>query len=341
MTTTYQFDKCDYHERISTLVSPFLLHFRDLIKTYVWFHLLFCSLLVLEVFLFLFFFTFLAHSSLLAIALAVIFLTVFSYLILRLYFQAQKPEQFTELLQNYVQECKKFLSYEEGIAEHHVALANACSKLASALQGREYHYYKTPSIARSLSSTIEKFSCWWHWHDLHRMKEKILQYAIDEHIRLIRREPTSLELHAALANAYVMLSGLYIDPRKMEGSDEDRWIPHSEYHTILQEKFRITAKKAIEEFKILNEYAPNDPWVHSQLAYSYHDLQMPEEEIKEYETILKLRPEDHDIRFKLGVLYFKLGDNARGLQVYDVLKNVHYKKAEELIQYYGTSTIVY
>lgn len=334
--TIFQYDKCESSERISGLIPLFLTNFGKEIKSYVYFHLILWFLLITEVSLFLLFFSFLANSSLLSVMLAALFFTGFSYLILRVYLQAQKPEQFFELRQRYIEECKKFLKYQEGIVEHHMSLANACSKLAAALQGKEYHYY--PFISRLHSSSkplAEKFSCWWHWHDVHEMKELLLQYAIEEHIRLVRCEPTSLELHAALANAYVMLSGLYIDPRKMDGGDEERWIPHNDYETILRKKFRVTAERAIEEFRILSEYAPNDPWVHAQLAYSYHDLQMPEEEIREYETILKLRPDDKETLFKLGMLYFHQGYNARGLQVYAALKNAQYSRSDDLIQKYG------
>ena len=57
------------------------------------------------------------------------------------------------------------------------------------------------------------------------MKELLLQACIDEHIQLVRMQPTDLEAHAGLANAYVMLSGIYVDPRTFEGLDDDRWIP--------------------------------------------------------------------------------------------------------------------
>jgi tetratricopeptide (TPR) repeat protein len=75
--------------------------------------------------------------------------------------------------------------------------------------------------------------------------------------------------------------------------------------------------------------------VHAQLAYSYHDLKMPQEEIKEYETLLTLIPGDHEIIFKLGMLYFQQGLNAQGLRMYDQLKRTHFKKAEDLIKFYG------
>ena len=62
---------------------------------------------------------------------------------------------------------------------------------------------------------------------------------------------------------------------------------------------------------------------------------MPEEEIREYETILQLCPDDKETLFKLGKLYFEQGQNAKGLQVYENLKHSHYTKAESLIHFYG------
>jgi hypothetical protein len=186
-----------------------------------------------------------------------------------------------------------------------------------------------------LTSAFEKVSCWFYWKDVHLMKELLLQACIEEHIKLVRLEPTDLEAHAGLANAYVMLSGLYVDPRTVEGLDDDRWVPPNKYNETFKQKFRTTAKLAIEEFKILSDYAPHDPWVHAQLAYSYRDLQMPIEEIKEYEIILQLCPDDKETSFKLGKLYFAQGLNAKGLQIYETLKKSNYKKAENLMHFYG------
>jgi tetratricopeptide (TPR) repeat protein len=168
------------------------------------------------------------------------------------------------------------------------------------------------------------------------MKELLLTTAVEEHLKVVKCEPTNLEAHAALANAYVTLSSLYADPQKFHDYDEERYIPIERFSAQMQAKFRATAERAIEEFQILHDYAPEDPWVHIQLAYSYHDLQMPQEEIREYEIVLSLRPHDQDTLFKLGMLYFQQGMNAKGLRVYETLKRSHYKKADSLIKFYGS-----
>ena len=331
-------DKKTYPEQINKIIETITPQFYQIVRSYVTFNMLFLAAAVTEFVLLLFFFTFLVHSSILAFTLAIIFLTLFSYFILRVYFLTRKPEQFLDLRNRYMATCQNLINYREGIPDHHVTLANACYLFAAALQGKESYLYTPPHRFASFTPWLEKFSSWWHWHDFHRMKELLLQSSVNENIQLVKCEPTNLEAHYALANAYVMLSGLYVDPRKIEGyEDDERWMPTKQFMEVMQQKFRATAERAIEEFKILNDYAPNDPWVHAQLAYSYRDLQMPLEEIKEYETILKLIPNDKETLYKLGVLYFQQGMNAHGLRVYEELKETHYKKAESLISHYGNA----
>jgi tetratricopeptide (TPR) repeat protein len=332
------FDPYHYQEQMGGVIGPMAIRFDHVVQSYPFFNLVFLALIVGECSLFGIFFTFLTDSSLVAFSLAGIVLTVFAYFTLRLYWLSRKPEHFIGLRNEFIDTCKQVVHYQEGIPEHHLALANSLCKFASHLQEREYTYYAPPAFLKPLCTMMETVSCWWHWEDVHSMREGLLQQAIDEHLKLVKCEPTNLEVHVALANAYVLLSTLFVDPHKQEGHDDERWVHPKRTSETFQAKFRATAERAIEEFKILNDYAPNDPWVHAQLAYSYHDLQMPQEEIREYETILKLRPNDHDTLFKLGVLYFQQGLNAKGLRIYEQLRRSHYKRAENLIKFYGAYT---
>lgn len=324
-----------HQAKFSKLWIPFLQKFDRLITSYTFFNLFFLLLAGVEIACFVSFFTWLSNPSVLAFTLAIVFLTVFSYAVIRLYFQTKKPEQLAALCDFYETQCKEIIHYQEKIPECHLLLANALQKFVGELHEREYGYYAPPSLLRHFAPSLEKFSAFSHWKDVHQMKEMLLTRAVLEHLKVVKCEPTNLQAHAALANAYVTLSSLYADPRKYEGYDEERWIPPERLSKEMQNKFCLIAKRAIEEFKILNDYAPDDPWVHIQLAYSYHDLQMPEEEIREYETILRLRPDDKETCFKLGMLYFQQGANANGLKIYEKLKETHFKKAENLITFYN------
>jgi tetratricopeptide (TPR) repeat protein len=324
-----------YHEQIAKITQPILPQFDHLIQRYVLFNFLFIMAGVTEIVCLLIFFTLLTQSSLAAFALSLIFLTFFSYFIFRIYFQTAKPEQLESLKNQYINNFKTIMSYQEGVPEHHAAIALSCSKLSDQLAGKELSYYSPPRWLAILSPLLEKFSFWWHWQDVLLMRELLLKASISEHVKLVRSEPTNLELHAVLANAYVLLSSLYADQKKQFDKEGENWNLFKSHSLALDAKFRITAQKAVEELKILNEFAPNDPWVHLQLAYSYHDLGMNLEEINEYEIILKLNPDDLETLYKLGFLYFQEGMNAKGLRVYEMLKQKHYKKTESLLKYYG------
>jgi tetratricopeptide (TPR) repeat protein len=340
MTSThldsFSFENEDLTSNEGALWDQLLKKFNRVITGFVFFNFLFLIIATVEVAFFLSFFASIGESAVLAFTLAIFFLTLFSYFVLRLYFQTKKPEEIHLICEEYLNQCKLALHYQEGIPEHHLALANAAAKLALHMDEKEYTYYAPPFFLSSLGSTMEKFSAFCHWHDFHRLKEILLAYAINEHIKVVKCEPTNLQVHAGLANAYVTLSRLYADPSKSSATDEEKWLPPERISQKMRTRFRVTAERAIEEFKILNDYAPEDPWVHMQLAFSYHDLQMPEQEIQEYETILKLRPTDRETLFKLGILYFQQGKNAEGLRIYEKLKESNYKKAESLIKFYGT-----
>ena len=342
MTTTSEigvnpalFSKPNTGNAIQQLISPLLPQFDQILRSYVLFNIFFFSLGFVEVLLLLLFFTFLTQSAILAFSLAVVFLTFFSYFILRLYYQAQKPEQLHEFRERYLRACKSILHYQEGSPEHYMGLANAAGKLSDALAGREYALFQLPAFLSFAQPYIERFSYWYHWQDVHQMRELLLKSAVAENIKLVKHDPTSLEAHASLANAYILMSALYAPPNHNEKTDEEQWLPDEAFSEESKKKFRWTAERAVEEFKIINDFAPDDPWVHAQLAYSYHDLQMPLEEIKEYEILLKLDPEDPDTLLRLGILYFQQGMNAKGLCMYEELKTLDERKSEELLKFYG------
>jgi tetratricopeptide (TPR) repeat protein len=330
----FPFDSIFFHDQIDRVIEQALPNFYRLIKWHVVFHLSFLFTGLLEVFLVLFFLTDLVKSSLLAVSLAGLFFTFFSYFIIRLYLNNKKPEQFKKIVSDFTAICQDLVNFQDEVPEHRFALATAYTKYATAMHGKDEKIWRLPAWLELLRPSMERFSFWWHWHDLHSMRERLLLKAVDEHLEIVKMEPTDLEVHAALANAYVTLSGVYVNPYSEHDIDAKR-IPHEGYRQKLKDRFRFTAERAIEEFKILNDYAPDDPWVHVQLAYSYRDLGMPKEEINEYEIVLSLCPDDYDTLYRLGMLYFEQGHNAKGLDVYEALRTINFKKAEQLIAHYS------
>jgi hypothetical protein len=319
-------------QRISQLITPFVEQFCRISRYFVYFNLFFMSVLSLEILGFVLAFSPEGKSYFLAIGLAVFFLTGFSYFVLRLYMLAKKPGQLYQLKQQFVQACKEIIQFQEGSSEHLMLLAKSLSQLASFLKEKEFRMYEVPRNLEGIEISLQRFSAWWHWKDVFFVRELLLKEAVDYQIEIVKNAPVHLHTHAALANAYVKLANLYVENKaydKHYGRDEKSNV------FLMKKKFTEYSKRAIEELKILRDYAQDDPWVHVQLAYNYHDLQMPEEEIKEYEIIHRLCPEDQESLFKLGVLYFQTGYNGKGLKVYKQLKTSHFYKAEELIKLYG------
>jgi hypothetical protein len=68
---------------------------------------------------------------------------------------------------------------------------------------------------------------------------------------------------------------------------------------------------------------------------------MPDKEIEECEMIISLCPDDHQALLRLGILYFRQGKNAKGLEVYERLKPIQPLLAEELIGHYGAYTSLF
>ncbi len=350
MTTTETFQKSQQHSRMHFNTSLFeeqvskhtanaIEAFKVITRQYAVFHISFFALGCLELLSFALFFSFLTKSTILAFSMAGIFLTGFAYFVLLFYFQAKKPEQLLDVRQTFLEHCQTSLPFEKGASEYHLSLGHSLYHFYNLLHRQEYTYYSLPSTFKTLAPLIQKFSVWCHWKDLHQMKEILLLMLIKEHIELVKIAPTDLETHSGLANSYRILSKHYQDPRIVHPEIEHLWVSPEYQSPDMLHKFEKASWRAVEEFKILDYYAPNDPWVHSQLAAIFHDLNKAEEEIREYETILKASPHDREVLFRLGILYFEQGHNAQALRLYEQLKKIKDSKAEDLLAYYDAYVV--
>jgi tetratricopeptide (TPR) repeat protein len=331
--TRFIFNPALFDEQVGRYAQEFKREFLLITRYYALFHIGFFLLGMIELFALLLFFPFFAKSTLIAFTLATIFLTAFTYFVLRFYFQAKKPEQFLQVKENFMNACKTSLPLDPNSKDYFLAVGRATLRFVQYLEGQEHQYYPLPPTFATLAPLMEKFSLWCHWNDVHQMKELLFFHCIQEETKLVKAFPTDLEAHAALANAYVALYKLYIDPRKL-GKNLYSFISREYAQPLMVQKFQKAATRALEEFKILDHYAPSELWVHAQLATVYHDLKLLDEEIAEYETLLRLAPKDKDLLFRLGILYFKQGKNALALRLYEQLKTAKDPKADELISYY-------
>lgn len=314
--------------RIDSVISATIACFQTITKRHLLFHLGFISLVSIAFVLFVIFFSFLADTFLLAIAIACFFFTCVMYFVLRLYFQEQKPRQFIALRDECLNACKQKI-VSQTAKQRHFAIAKAAEQASLALTSKELSLYKPFRGFGFLQTPIERFSRAFHWRDVHKMKEFFLLASIDEYTHLMKNHPTSFDSHAVMACAYINLASHYAAPLSSKRS--------SSTSLELKQKFRLSAQRAVEELTILKEYAPDDPWVHTQLAINFRELKMTEKEIEAYEACVRLCPSDAEMLFTLGTLYFKKALNAKGLKIYEQLKAIDPEKAEALINHYGAS----
>lgn len=329
------FNAALFEEHIHRLCHDTLASFRAACRFYALFQVIYLTIAILELFCFASFFPFFTQSTLLAFSLAALFLTCFSYFVLLFYFQAKKPQQLLKLRNEYIDTVRQLLPFRRGDPELHLSIAHAIYRLLSHFDDDMHlNYYRFPLIGNLFHPIIEKFSRLAHWKDELTFKEILLFVCINEHVELVKEEPTDLEAHASLAHAYLVLSYIYTDPRILHPEKNIQWVASDYAGQEMRQKFKRAKQRAIEEYKVLDHFSPNDPWIYSKLASIYRDLEMPKEEIAAYEAILETSPHQKDIILRLGILYFQEGSHARGLQLYEALKKSHRTEAEELLTHY-------
>jgi tetratricopeptide (TPR) repeat protein len=310
-----------------SLVDETLKEFQLLTRRYALFHAAFLSAFVLELLTLLIFMPFLTKTLTFAIVVALTFLTMFTYFVLRFYFQTRKPEQFVALRNKFLESTMK-----ESQAKWSVERLRPIYDLLQKLQCQESQYYSLPSFLQTLSPLVEKFSVWCHWEDVQWMKETLHLHALRKIFDWVKLYPTDLELHRTLAASYVALYQIYQMPT--ESTAFYSFIERQYDSPEIKERFEKAARSAVEELKVVLSYASNDPWALSQIAKVYHDLGLRQEERKTYEALLSLRPQDGEIHYRLGKLYFELGHMAQGLHLYQELQGRKDPKAQDLIQHY-------
>jgi hypothetical protein len=307
-------------------MNSVLSKFDRFIKTQVIYISGFISSLIIELLSLILFFAFLTKSALFALGLAIFFLTLFSFFLFRVYYQAIKREQFESFIKEWIEDVR--LKHGE------IRLADELTHFADTLSGREYSYYPRLQRFQLFNSVLSQLSFWCHWEDLMIFRELLLKQALKEYFKMIQTQPTHLGVHTDLANTYIKLSSLYRSFLQKLNKNQDAWFWLKKHSDTLESHFKLISEKAIEEMKILKELAPMDANVDLQLAFLYNDLKMIPEETGQYESIVEKSPHNEEALFQLGSLYFQQGRKAKGLQVYQQLKQRQVANAEELLKHY-------
>lgn len=312
----------DTFHQLSTVAVQ---HFRRITRAYALFNITYFVAFAFQLFALLLFFPFFTRSSIVAYTLATLFLTGFSYFVLRFYLQGKKPQQLEQLKQQFEISCEQPLPKDLPITEKRRSKIQAFHLFITQLQGQEYQFYPLPIWLSSLQPLMQKFSLWCHWQDVLDTKELLFRSSLQLQMENLKNDPVSTDIHTTLAKTYMDLYRLYQAPQLFASKEQSKQ---------LAEKFQTAAKRALEELKILNTFAPEELWVQAQFVTVYGDLGKKEKEIEHCEALARLAPQERDVMFRLGLLYFTQGRMAQGLKIYEQLKKARDPKADELLQQY-------
>ena len=285
-------------------LHPVCKAFFAITKKYLFFHAAFLLLAAIEVTLVLLFFSSLVDSFILGISIAVLFFTALLYFILRLYTNDQKPEEFQTLVAS-------SLSGQRGP----LMIAHHAKEIAEKLEQAGAPAYTLFKGLQEKFPSIDRLFLKLHQEDIFQIKE-LFYVAAHEALRsYITEEPLSQRGHLLLGKNFLDFAKLAEKKRE-------------------NDSYRRAILGAIEEFTIVDAYHPGNVETHRELAICFRALKKTVQEIQEFEKIVELEPQDHAALSTLGTLYFRTGEKAKGLQVYEKLRNVLPEKAAELMQYY-------
>ncbi len=217
-------------------------------------------------------------------------------------------------------------------------IAEECIRIGSLIKKRWRRLIPTHEtrMGQLVYMPVSFFLSQWIWIPYFLLGEIFFHAAKECYIRILRENPKELQVHAALANTYVTLATHIKEAISMKDQlfFNGKFMPKS-FFQRLQEKRAQACLRAIEELNILQSFCPDELWVLDQLAISYRELGMRDQEITVYNRILDLHPDDTNALFRVGLLSFQKGDNARGLELYDRLLYLQPLLAHELIAYFG------
>lgn len=316
MGLNYQFS--DTNNR--TYSSEIYYIFSKIVEGYLFFHLFSWAFITLLVGLTLVISNTSPRSITHGIIIASTIVVFFSYLTLKPFFEGKKYFQIEEMIRSQHENFKNKggTSLWQQV-EFHQNLKDLI----------RYHLQETFIIDRKPTLTGQiKLSYFWKFYLY--AADILGKNCLKTLITLIENTPTDLKAHTEYANAILS----QINSLKIPLD----WHPyfltsliHAEQKDSMKKKIEKLYCLAVEELKIIDGLSPRDPWTHAKLADCYHDLKMHDLEIQEVEFLRHLRPNDKEILFKLGELYFSQKKYSEGIKIYDLLKIQDKELAQKLM----------
>jgi tetratricopeptide (TPR) repeat protein len=261
------------------------------------------------------------------ICIAATIVSIFSYLTIKQFLETKKYSQIHQLIE---------LTYRE---------ANPAERTLSALD--QYEYYKNLAhlfsyqakekfFAKLFPSLTHKLQMGSYWKFYVFTLEELGKRRLLCLLSLIEEHPSDLRIHTEYTNNLLEQINLLQIPK----SYQELFFPSALKkfnHEDRKRKIKKLYHLAIEELKILNDLAPNDPWTHAKFADCYKGIHDQQNELLFVEKLKSLRPHDKEILYNLAELYFENHQYAKGIHIYDQLKLIDKNLAIKLMHNYRIS----
>lgn len=302
------------YDRVHELLEPTKLCFQSICQRHLYFHFGFAALISIEVILLGLFLPVLIDAFFLGLGVSIIFFTSLLYCILRIYYNEKKPEELYTLRDEFLEECRTFISQKITPEELPSALSDCAYFAAEDFQKSsfdtivlpQFFAWAQPKFNKLLQNTLRG--------DIEKITELFLFSSIEEEVRLVKEHPIKIETHGRLASLFMALADIY------EANSSNA---------------KEALLNAVEELKIITHLAPKNSAAHEALAQCFAKLHNGELELKQYELLYQLKPHDPTLLFQLGKRYLTKNETGKGLAIYEELKNQDLQKAQELLSFYG------
>ncbi len=307
---------------------------RDFTKILCWhlvYHVVSWLLGALHLGLLLYLCLFQGPSNFLAIALALFFFEIFAYAVLSFYLSEKRKFQLLSVGRSYWGVCSEHC---QNLATPPLAIGQHLEALSHQLHDLEFRHFPKRETWSWALGALEKLGTWWHAEDVRALREWLLLAAVECYVQHIRLEPLALLSHTHLANTSIFLADLWLKPDDRLGEDFPLPIAQSS-----DERARVFLQVALEEFILLTESSPPTPELYQQIAACYQRLDDREKQAESYQAVLELDASREDIRLQLGQLYFALGQQRKGLEIYAHFKDLGDSRASSLLQHYGAQRV--
>lgn len=292
-----------------------------LCRFYAVFRLGFLSFLLIQPLAFLVFFSHARQSIFSAVAIAIFFLTGFSYFVLSFFLEGQKKEKILDLRQTFSSE----FSLEGTPLQRARMFLDTVGKLD---KEEERLYKSSPSFFSSFALPFTKIKIRLYFENFLLIKGSLLSGALEELAQEILLRPLDPEIHELLAEIYLRYAELYLPSERFPR------IPNRYFSSFFREQFALYSQRALEECTVLEEEGESGIGLRTMQAYLYELRGEEEKEMTAREALHALAPDNPEYLFSLGVLYFRSGKHAKGLATYGKLRILSPDFAENLILRY-------